>query len=282
MIDVGYLAAFGGGVLTLISPCGALLLPSFFAYAFDGIGALVSRTGVFTLGLMTTLVPLGAGASLATGLLFDHRQTLVAVAGWSLIVLGSVAAAGGGFGSGLASRVQGRFAGRRGVLPVYGLGAVYGFAGFCSGPILGAVLTVAATDGRPQRGAALLAVYALGMAVPMFLLAFGWERWGVGRWSWLRGREVRIGRWRGHTTSLLTGTLFVGLGSWFLFTDGTAGGIGPSPDLETEVALQSWVQRLDAAVPDLAILGVVGLIAALVLARRLRGRVVDGARERRR
>ena len=275
MLDVGYVAAFGGGVLTLVSPCGALLLPSFFAYAFDGIGALVGRTVVFALGLMTTLVPLGAGASLATGLLFDHRQTLVAVAGWSLVGLGLLTAAGGGFGSTLAGRAQGRVAGRRGVLPVYGLGAVYGFAGFCSGPILGAVLTVAATDGRPGRGAALLAVYALGMAVPMFLLAFGWDRWGLGRSRWLRGREVRVGPWRGHTTTLLTGSLFVGLGAWFLATDGTGGGLGPSADLETEVALQSWIQRVDAAVPDLAILAVVGVAAAAVLLRRLWARTGD-------
>ena len=31
--DVGYVAAFAGGLLALLSPCGALLLPSFFAYA---------------------------------------------------------------------------------------------------------------------------------------------------------------------------------------------------------------------------------------------------------
>jgi cytochrome c biogenesis protein CcdA len=50
VIEIGYLAAFLGGVLTLLSPCGALLLPSFFAYAFDRPGVLLSRTGVFYAG----------------------------------------------------------------------------------------------------------------------------------------------------------------------------------------------------------------------------------------
>ena len=43
--DVGYVAALVGGVLALLSPCGALLLPSFFAYAFDSSGRLLARTG---------------------------------------------------------------------------------------------------------------------------------------------------------------------------------------------------------------------------------------------
>ena len=61
MSTIGILGAFLGGILTLISPCSALLLPAFFAYAFDGFGKLVSRTGLFYLGLCITLVPLGAG-----------------------------------------------------------------------------------------------------------------------------------------------------------------------------------------------------------------------------
>ena len=57
MTDVGYLAAFLGGLLALLSPCSALLLPSFFAYAFTGRGRLLAHTGVFYLGLAATLVP---------------------------------------------------------------------------------------------------------------------------------------------------------------------------------------------------------------------------------
>lgn len=71
--DVGYLAAFLGGLLALVSPCGALLLPAFFAYSIDSAARLLVRTGVFYAGLATTLVPLGAaarwrgGSSTATG-----------------------------------------------------------------------------------------------------------------------------------------------------------------------------------------------------------------------
>jgi cytochrome c biogenesis protein CcdA len=270
VIEIGYLAAFLGGVLTLLSPCGALLLPSFFAYAFGSPAALLGRTGVLYLGLATTLVPLGSGAALASALFFDHRQTLVLVAGWVLIGLGVLQALGGGFALRAAERAQGRFAGRTSLGAIFGLGAVYGLAGFCSGPILGAVLTVAAADGRAWHGGALLAVYALGMAGPLFLLALGWDRFDLGRRRWLRGRAFRVGPWQLHSTAVVSGLLFVALGVLFLLTDGTAAGLpGLGASVETEAAAQRWLLRLDDLVPDGAVLLVVGAVAGLVLGIRL-------------
>lgn len=60
--DIGYFAAFLGGLLALVSPCSALLLPAFFAYSIDSASRLLARTGIFYAGLATTLVPLGAAA----------------------------------------------------------------------------------------------------------------------------------------------------------------------------------------------------------------------------
>jgi cytochrome c biogenesis protein CcdA len=270
VIEVGYLAAFLGGALTLISPCGALMLPSFFAYAFGRPTAILARTGLFYLGLAVTLVPLGMGASFATALFFGHRDVLILVAGWLLIVLGVLQMLGGGFALGLAQRAQGRLAGRTGNGAVFGLGAVYGLAGFCSGPILGAVLTVAASDGRPLHGGALLAVYALGMAGPLFVLALGWDRFDLGRRRWLRGRPISFGRLRLHSTSLIAGLLFVGVGVLFLTTGGTASGVPGLPSsVHVEATAQAWLQRFDATIPDGAALAGVALIAVAVLARRL-------------
>lgn len=59
MINVGFLGAFLAGVLALLSPCSALLLPAFFAYAFTSKRQLLARTAVFFCGLAAVLVPLG-------------------------------------------------------------------------------------------------------------------------------------------------------------------------------------------------------------------------------
>src|SRR5918993_1274462 len=195
VVEVSLLAAFFGGVLSLLSPCSALLLPAFFAYAFPGGTELVRKTGLFYLGLAATLVPLGMGISLVSEPFYGQRGTLILVSGGLLIGFGILQLLGRGLNVGplarLRSSVRGDSAGA-----VFALGAVYGFAGFCSGPILGAVLTVATASGGAARGALLLAVYAAGMAAPLFLLALFWERFDLGGRRWLRGREISVGKLR--------------------------------------------------------------------------------------
>jgi cytochrome c biogenesis protein CcdA len=96
MIEVTYAGAFIGGVLTLLSPCSALLLPAFFAYAFQRPGQLLLRTGVFYVGMVSILVPLGMGIATASKLVYGHRSTVIAVAGGVIIMLASAAARGAG------------------------------------------------------------------------------------------------------------------------------------------------------------------------------------------
>ncbi|MCA1731915.1 MAG: cytochrome c biogenesis CcdA family protein, partial [Actinobacteria bacterium] len=222
MVEASYLAAFLGGVLSLLSPCSALLLPAFFAYAFQSRKNLLAKTAIFYIGLATTLVPLGIGISAVSRLVYGQRSTLILVSGLVIILLGVLQILGQGFELlGPLSRLRGRVRGTS-VGATFALGAVYGFAGFCSGPILGAVLTVAASSGQVFRGATLLAIYALGMAAPLFFMATLWDRFDLGRRSWLRGRELSIGRLRVHTTNLVSGIIFVLLGVVFIAYEGTS------------------------------------------------------------
>ncbi|MEU6001609.1 cytochrome c biogenesis CcdA family protein [Streptomyces sp. NPDC047197] len=274
--DVGYFAAFLGGLLALISPCSALLLPAFFAYSIDSTSRLLARTGIFYAGLATTLVPLGAAGSVAGRFFFGHRDQLVLVAGWLIIALGVLQVVGMGFASRKMAELSGRIRPTTAV-SVYALGAVYGLAGFCAGPILGSVLTVAAVSGSPVYGGLLLAVYALGMAVPLFVLALLWERFDLGRRRWLRGRTFRVGRFELHTTSLLSGAFFVVLGALFLAYDGTTALPGLL-DVDDSFAVERWAGGVGRAVPDSVLLvGVVALVgvgfAVRAWRRRARGPV---------
>ncbi|MFC9031265.1 cytochrome c biogenesis CcdA family protein [Streptomyces arboris] len=265
--DIGYFAAFLGGLLALVSPCSALLLPAFFAYSIDSASRLLARTGIFYAGLATTLVPLGAAGSYAGRLFYGHRDALVTGAGWLIIVLGVAQIVGLGFASKRIAALSGRIRPTT-AFSVYALGAVYGLAGFCAGPILGSVLTVAAVSGSPVYGGLLLAVYALGMAVPLFVLALLWERFDLGRRTWLRGRTVQLGgRFQLHTTSLLSGLFFIGLGALFLVYDGTTalpGLLG----VDASFAVEQWAQKLGGRVSDAVLLGAVVLVVLLVLGVR--------------
>ncbi|EPD91434.1 MULTISPECIES: cytochrome c biogenesis CcdA family protein [Streptomyces] len=270
-MEVGYVAAFLGGLLALLSPCSALLLPAFFAYSIDSAGRLIARTGIFYLGLATTLVPLGAAGSFAGRLFYGHRDLLVTVGGWLIIALGVAQIVGLGFAPRRLAEASGRIRPTT-ALSVYALGAVYGLAGFCAGPILGSVLTVAAVHGNPVYGGVLLAVYALGMAVPLFVLALLWDRLDLGRRRWLRGRELRLGRLRLHTTSLLSGLFFVLLGVLFLAFDGAAGLPGLT-DVDGAFAAENWARRVGDAVPDAVLLAVLLVAAgAVALVALVRGR----------
>nr|WSW67945.1 cytochrome c biogenesis CcdA family protein [Streptomyces sp. NBC_00995] len=276
--DIGYFAAFLGGLLALLSPCSALLLPAFFAYSVDSASRLLARTGIFYAGLATTLVPLGAAGSYAGRLFYGHRDALVLGAGWLIIGLGIAQIVGLGFASRRISALSGRIRPTT-ALSVYALGAVYGLAGFCAGPILGSVLTVAAVSGSAAYGGLLLAVYALGMAVPLFLLALLWERFDLGRRAWLRGRALRLGRFELHTTALLSGLFFIGLGAVFLAYDGTTALPGLL-NVDQSFAVEQWARGIGERVPDgvllVAVVGVVLLVLAVRSGRR-RGRAhVDG------
>jgi cytochrome c biogenesis protein CcdA len=263
LTDIGYAAAFLGGLFSLVSPCGALLLPAFFAYAFPGRKELVGRTLLFYAGLCAVLVPLGMGSAQVSRLFYGKQELLVAVAGWTLIGLGVVQAAGGGWSLGgrpvewLRAQLKGDSA-----AAVLVLGAVSGLAGFCAGPVLGAVLTVAAASGDALRGAVLLAVYAAGMAAPLLVLAGLWQRYDLGRGRWLRGQGFAVGPLRLHSSSVLSGLVFAGLGVMFLVTDGTAGLPVPEAGLE-EVAAR-------VRLPDLWVVGGAFLVLAGITAWRLR------------
>ena len=271
MVEVSFLASLLGGLLSLLSPCSALLLPAFFAYAFQSRVELVGRTAVFYLGLCATLVPLGMGISAVSALVYGHRNALITVSGLVIIVLGVVQLAGGGFAFGPIERLRGKIKGDS-IVTTFCLGAVYGFAGFCSGPILGAVLTVAATSGSALRGAGLLATYAAGMAAPLFLMALLWDRLDLGHRRWLRGREVALGRLRLHTTNLISGLMFIAIGVLFIAFDGTSGleGLYASGGVtDFAFSVERWASAASRMVPIFAALAALGLLLAGYLVYRL-------------
>lgn len=274
MVEVSLLASFLGGLLSLLSPCSALLLPAFFAYAFQSRFELAWRTAVFYGGLTATLVPLGMGLAAVSRLVYGQRGTLILVSGLLIIGLGILQITGRGFS--LAPSRLGVVGGGS-LLSTFALGAVYGFAGFCSGPILGAVLTVAASSGSPLYGAGLLAVYAAGMAAPLFGMALLWDRLDLGRRRWLRGREISLpGNVRVHSTNLLSGTMFVLLGTLFIVFQGTSaleGFYAANGATDLAFAAERWVNDLSEGAPLEAMLAVLAvLFAGSVLYRLSRRR----------
>jgi cytochrome c biogenesis protein CcdA len=219
---VPFVAAFVAGVLTLLAPCGALLLPASLAYSLGGRLALVRRGLLFLAGLATVLVPLGTSAGIVGTLLIVHRGTSILIAGLVLVGLGIVQARGGW------RVVPARVLEHR--LSAFQLGLVYAMGGFCSGPLLGGVLTVAAASASVPLAVGLMLVYALGMALPLFALVAVWQR-------------IEL-RWVRQHAELVSGCLLAALGVGFIVFQGTSGLSGLYDDLGITglgLSLDAWL-----------------------------------------
>ena len=221
MVEASFLASFLGGLLSLLSPCSALLLPAFFAYAFQSRGVLVGRTAVFYLGLCATLVPLGMGISAVSSLVYGHRSTLITVSGLVIIALGVIQALEAGSRSGPSNACGGGISGSS-LLATFSLGAVYGFAGSARDPSSARYSPSPRPRARPC-GAPASSPRTPPAWPPLFVMALLWDRLDLGRRRWLRGREISLGSLRLHTTNLLSGLMFVAIGVLFIVSEGTSG-----------------------------------------------------------
>lgn len=266
MIDISLAGAFIGGLLSLLSPCSVMLLPAFFAYAFGSGPRIAARTGVFYLGLITSLVPLGVLAASVGGFFLTQRQLLVSVVGVAVVAAGVSLVLGLKLPMPAITRAQ-PDTNATTVVSTFLLGMVYAVAGACAGPILGSVLLVASLGG-PFYGAGLMALYAAGMALPLLVLALIWGRAGAGGMAWLRPRMLRLtifGRtWRNSWVTIISGMLSIAVGILLLATDGTAG-IRGFLGVETQAALEAKVLAASSAIPDLAILfAVIVAVAGII------------------
>jgi len=209
-------AAFLAGLLSFLSPCTLPILPAYFAFSVQTHKQnVVSVTVAFFLGLATTLTVLGASATALSLLLLQNLRHLTLLGGLVIMAFGAMSLLGKGFtGLQLQERPAMSLAGSY----LYGATFALGWTA-CVGPILGAILTLLATQGIAiVQGALLAFVYALGLGAPLIVLSTFFSRLGRGTrfWEFLKGRgfEVHLGGHTLylHTISVLSGLLLIGVG----------------------------------------------------------------------
>jgi cytochrome c-type biogenesis protein len=188
-VEVSIAAAFLAGVLSISSPCVLPLVPIYLTHLAgisigqrDGIARrrVITHAAAYVLGFSLVFVALGtalgaAGALASTAsIVAVNRDWLVRLGGVLIVVLGlhqlgivriPLLDRDRRLGNGQAptGRLTSSFL----------VGVTFG-AGWspCVGPILGAILTMAAGQGSIERAAMLLASYSAGLAVPFLGAAF--------------------------------------------------------------------------------------------------------------
>ena len=187
--DVTYLAALLAGLVSFLSPCVLPLVPPYLVFL---TGTSLERFAdkeaeprvrretaaaavLFVLGFSTVFVALGASASVIGSLVRFYSGPLATLAGFVIVVMGlhflgvtPIAL--------LHRQTRLDIAKPVGLWGAYVIGLAFAFGWTpCIGPILAAILAVAASEHTVSKGASLLAVYSLGLGIPFIVAAFAIE-----------------------------------------------------------------------------------------------------------
>ena len=188
-MNVTIFAALFAGMLSFLSPCVLPLVPPYLVYLtgtslerFAEAEAepqvrrqTIAAALLFVLGFSTVFVALGASASAIGELLRMYSGELAIVAGVAIIVMG-LHFLGLTPIAWLMREKRLEVAKPVGLWGAYLMGLAFALGWTpCIGPILAAILAVAASETTVARGAGMLAIYSLGLGVPFIVAALAVE-----------------------------------------------------------------------------------------------------------
>jgi cytochrome c-type biogenesis protein len=231
--DVTILAALVAGLVSFLSPCVLPLVAPYLVYlagtSIERLAEAAAKPRVrreivvaallFVAGFSTVFVALGASASVIGALLRFYSHELSIVAGVAIVVMGlhflGITPIGW-----LHRQARMDIARPVGFWGAYVMGLAFAFGWTpCIGPILAAILAVAASEATVAKGAGLLAVYSLGLGVPFIIAALAVEPF-TALLARFRGQLAHVERAMGGLL-VLTGIAFLAgfftqLNSWLL------------------------------------------------------------------
>jgi cytochrome c-type biogenesis protein len=187
--NVPIVTAFVAGLISFLSPCVLPLVPPYLVFLtgtslerFENAEPerrvrreTVLAAALFVLGFSTVFVALGASASVVGALIRAYSGPLATVAGIVIIVMGlhflgitPIAL--------LHRQKRMEVTEPVGLWGAYVIGLAFAFGWTpCIGPILAAILAIAASEQTVTEGAGLLAVYSLGLGIPFLIAALAVE-----------------------------------------------------------------------------------------------------------
>jgi cytochrome c-type biogenesis protein len=216
--EVGYLAAFGGGIVSFLSPCVLPIVPACLCVvtglditdAADGgrrhLVRVARDTSLFVAGFGTVFVLLALTATAVGRGLFENKLLALRVSGGVVVAMGVLLLLSLLARSPVLLREY-RFHPRLSRLGPFAApvaGAAFGFGWTpCLGPVLAAIVAVAATSTSVLHSVVLLALYSLGLGVPFLVVGLAFGRL-TGALAWGRRHSVAI--------TAVSATLMAGFG----------------------------------------------------------------------
>ncbi len=221
MQNVSIPAALIAGLVSFLSPCVLPLVPPYLIYLTGATiehvesdeppaaskRAIMMSALLFVLGFSTIFVTLGASASLVGGLIRAWSAELSILAGIVIMIMGLH----------FLGLTRIGFLMREGRLPIpkpvglwgaYVMGLAFAFGWTpCIGPILAAILSIAAAEATVAKGAGLLAVYSAGLGIPFLIAALMIEQFSA-LFARMKGHLINVERAMG-VLMVITGIGFL-------------------------------------------------------------------------
>jgi len=222
----GLFIAFTAGILSFLSPCVLPLVPSYITFITgmtledlqQSRRETLLHAVLFVCGFSLIFLALGAGATLFGQVMIRNRDLISRIGGVLIIIFGLYLLGVLNFGF-LARDTRLHVANKPlGYFGTLFVGIAFG-AGWspCIGPILGAILTMAANEADLQRGMVLLGAYSMGLAVPFLLAAVMVERF-LAAFAKLRHQMIWVNRFAGalliFVGVLMVSNRFTMLATW--------------------------------------------------------------------
>ncbi|KQL19265.1 cytochrome c biogenesis CcdA family protein [Cytobacillus solani] len=202
MTDLNVFLALAAGFLSFISPCCLPLYPAFLSYITGmSVGELKEENGMlqrrsmlhtlfFLIGFSLIFIALGFGTSFLGSFFADYKDLIRQIGAififfFGLLIVGFIKP------EFLLKERRFEFKNRPSGLIGSSLIGMAFAAGWtpCTGPILGAVISLAASN--PNSAMFYMVAYILGFAIPFFILSFF-----IGKMKWIRkysGTIMKIG-----------------------------------------------------------------------------------------
>ncbi len=220
-----FFVAFLGGMLSFFLPCTLAILPAYFAYTFKTERQLTKKTLLFFLGFSLVFVVLGIIAGLIKTTLDELRvnyELLTVIVGIFIVFFGIMMI----FGKGIPLLTI-RKRPDPSNLGIFVWGILFSLGWFaCAGPILSGILLMATLLGNMFKSGLLLFFYSLGIFVPFFLVSVLYDKYDLGKKSWMKGTEIHFSAFGKeffiHSTNLISGILLIFIGLIFIIFRGTS------------------------------------------------------------
>lgn len=219
-LSITFLAAFVGGLLSFSSPCGFVVIPTFFSYLFKERKRALFMTAVFSLGMTAAFVLFGIIAGIVGNFFNDYKIFFAMVSGLVMIVFGVMMIINKGF-SIFDFKIKHE---PNHSWSVFFLGFFFAVGWTpCLGPILGGIIMLVASFGSILKGALLFGAYSLGVALPLMIVAYFSDKYDVSNWFVSRHVAFSFGGKKIHTHlyGIIGGIVLIIIGGIMFFGKGT-------------------------------------------------------------